>query len=100
MTDHTELPVVDADTGHACGCQEHEPTHPELDARVIPHALRHGAILGALSRVRPGKAMVLVAPHNPLPLLKQIGDLEGDAIEVSYLDEGPETWRIKLTRKA
>ena len=42
--------------------------------------------------------MVLVAPHNPLPLLKQLNDREGDAIEVSYLQEGPDAWRLKLAR--
>ena len=46
----------------------------------------------------PGAAMVLVAPHNPLPLLRQLNDREGDAIEVSYLQEGPDAWRLKLAR--
>jgi uncharacterized protein (DUF2249 family) len=93
-----ELPLVEKD--HACTCGEHDVTHPELDARLIPHALRHGAILGALSRVRPGAAMVLVAPHNPLPLLAEIEREENGAIEVSYLAEGPEAWRLLLTRAA
>jgi uncharacterized protein (DUF2249 family) len=93
-----ELPLVEKD--HACTCGEHDVPHPELDARLIPHALRHGAILGALSRVRPGAAMVLVAPHNPLPLLAEIEREENGAIEVSYLAEGPEAWRLLLTRAA
>ena len=42
-----DLPLVEKD--HACACGEHDAAHPELDARLIPHALRHGAILGALS---------------------------------------------------
>lgn len=91
-----DLPVVEAD--HACGCHEHEPTHPELDARAIPHALRHGAILGALGRVGQGRSMVLVAPHNPLPLLDEIARVEEGRIDVSYLQEGPEAWRLLLTR--
>ena len=84
------------------GCSCGHPDHgiPELDARTIPHAIRHGAILGALSQVQPGAAMILVAPHDPLPLLAQIGDREGEAVRHSYLEEGPDAWRILLERVA
>lgn len=76
-----------------------QPTEPpELDARLIPTPIRHGAILGALGQVAPGQAMVLVAPHDPLPLLAQIAEREGDAIGVSYLERGPEAWRVRLDR--
>lgn len=91
-----EMPVTDVTAGA-------EPTSehglPELDARAIPHAIRHGAVIGAFSQVRPGGAMVLAAPHNPLPLLKQLAGVEGDALEVSYLEEGPDVWRLRLDRK-
>ena len=82
-----------------CGCGGHDESLPELDARIIPHAIRHGAVLGALSQVKPGAAMVLVAPHNPLPLLAQIQDREGDAVAISYLQEGPDAWRLRLARR-
>ena len=92
----TELPVIE--NTHVCACGEDHVEHPELDARKIPHALRHGAVLGSLSRVPKGRAMVLVAPHNPLPLLDEIAKTERGAVEVSYLQEGPEAWRLLLTR--
>ena len=41
-----------------------------------------------------------VAPHNPLPLLAQIEKREPGAITVTYLTEGPEAWRLRLTRTA
>ena len=84
--------------GCSCGHQDHDI--PELDARTIPHAIRHGAIFGALSQVQPGSAMILVAPHDPLPLLAQIADREGGAVRHSYLQEGPDAWRILLERAA
>lgn len=89
-------PMTLTETG-GCTCG-HDHDVPELDARTIPHAIRHGAILGALSQVRPGAAMVLVAPHDPLPLLAQIEQLEGDAVRRSYLQEGPDAWKILLER--
>ena len=34
----------------------------------------------------------------PLPLLTQLAAREGDAVEVSYLQRGPEAWRLRLHR--
>lgn len=90
-----DLPIVEKS---ACGCGEHDEDLPALDARTIPHAIRHGAIIGALAQVRPGSAMVLVAPHNPIPLLNQIAEQFDGGVEVTYLQEGPEDWKLKLAR--
>lgn len=92
----SDLPLTEVNPTCACGDDHGEP---ELDARAIPHAIRHATIFGALSAVPSGSAMVLVAPHDPLPLLAQIADREAGAIEVSYLEHGPEAWRLRLARK-
>lgn len=81
-----------------CGCGHEDEHLPELDARAIPHAIRHGAIFGAIGQLRPGAALVLVAPHDPIPLLAQLQDREGDAVTVEYLQRGPQDWKLKMTR--
>ena len=91
----TDLPVVEKPT---CTCGHHDEELPVLDARAIPHAIRHAAILGAVASLSPGKALALVAPHNPLPLLAQIRDAHGDAIAVEYLDRAPDAVQVQLTR--
>ncbi len=91
----TELPIVEAAT---CACGGHETGLPELDARQIPHAIRHASIFGAVGGLAPGAGMILIAPHDPLPLLAQLKDREGDAVEVSYVQRGPEAWKLKLVR--
>ena len=86
---------------HVCGCGEADgPAHPELDARAIPPAIRHATIFGALDGVRPGDGLVLVAPHDPLPLLAQLERRAPSGFEVSYLERGPQTWRLALVRRA
>lgn len=86
--------------GHTCGCGEVDDAgHPELDARLVPHAIRHATIFGALDAVAPGAAMVLVAPHDPLPLLAQIAQRTPEAFEVTYLERGPEAWRLQFVRR-
>ncbi len=95
MTEPVELPLAPASSGCACG-HDHGDV-PSLDARLIPHAIRHGAILGALRQVRPGAGMVLIAPHDPQPLLRQIAE-QFDDVTVSYLTRGPEEWQLLLAR--
>lgn len=72
---------------------------PVLNACVIPHRLRHGAIHGALGTLQVSEAMVLIAPHNPLPLLDEVA-VRPETFEVSYLQEGPDDWHLKFTRTA
>ncbi|HEX6247963.1 MAG TPA: DUF2249 domain-containing protein [Nocardioidaceae bacterium] len=86
---------------HHCNCGEKDDAgYPELDARAVPHAIRHATIFGALDAVRPGSGMVLVAPHDPLPLLAQIEQRSPGTFEVSYLERGPEAWRLQFVRQA
>ena len=92
----TDLPITEKKA--TCGCGHHDEELPVLDARAIPHAIRHAAILGSVASLTPGRALALVAPHNPLPLLAQIREAHGDAIEVTYLEEGPDAWTLKLAR--
>jgi len=90
----------EAAPAHSCSCGEHDPAgDPELDARVVPHAIRHATIFGALDAVRPGTGLVLVAPHDPLPLLAQIERRDPGAFAVDYLERGPEAWRLRFLRR-
>jgi uncharacterized protein (DUF2249 family) len=85
--------------GHQCTCGEVDgPGYPELDARVVPHAIRHATIFGALDAVGAGGGLVLVAPHDPLPLLAQVEQRNPGLFEVSYLERGPEAWRLLFQR--
>ncbi|MFN8184053.1 MAG: DUF2249 domain-containing protein [Candidatus Nanopelagicales bacterium] len=92
---NTELPV-----SSSCRCGESHTGDPVLDARTIPHAIRHAAIFGALDSLRPGQAIELVAPHEPLPLLAQIKTRYEGSVGVSYLQQGPDQWRLRLAREA
>ena len=96
-TTETPIPVTAKQGG--CGCSDAGAhTDPVLDARLIPHAVRHAAIFGALDSLASGASLVLVAPHDPLPLLAQARARYNDAIAVEYLVEGPEAWHLRITR--
>ncbi|SBT92062.1 Uncharacterized conserved protein, DUF2249 family [Streptomyces sp. DI166] len=86
--------------GGTCGCGGSDDTaEPELDVRAVPHSIRHATVFGALAAVPAGGAMVLVAPHDPLPLLAQIEQHNPGVFAVDYLERGPETWRLRLAHR-
>jgi uncharacterized protein (DUF2249 family) len=100
--ERTPSPAPDDDHEVAsCGCGEVDPSSwPTLDARAVPHAIRHATIFGALDAVAPGRGLVLVAPHDPLPLLAQLEQRSPGAFDVDYIDRGPEVWRLAIARRS
>jgi uncharacterized protein (DUF2249 family) len=101
--------VSEGGCGGECGCGHRDDGEtaeaagmagklPELDARAVPHAIRHATIFGALGSVGAGGGMVLVAPHDPLPLLAQLEERSPGLFSVDYLERGPEVWRVRFIR--
>lgn len=87
--------------GGECGCGgdgEGAEASPVLDVRAVPHSIRHATVLGAVGAIPAGGSLLLVAPHDPLPLLDQIEAQEPGSFTVRYEESGPEAWRLQLTR--
>lgn len=86
--------------GGACGCggSDDADASPVLDVRSVPHAIRHATVLGALGAIPAGGSLVLVAPHDPKPLLAQLESREPGSFTVRYEEHGPQTWQLRLTR--
>jgi uncharacterized protein (DUF2249 family) len=88
-----------AAAGHSCGCGGHDDADvPVLDVRTVPHAIRHATVLGAFDAVPRGASLLLVAPHDPRPLLGELTARTGGALAVDYEERGPGVWRLRLTR--
>jgi uncharacterized protein (DUF2249 family)/quercetin dioxygenase-like cupin family protein len=69
-----------------------------LDARTIPHAIRHAAIFGALDAVAPGFALDVIESHDPQRMLVELQQNQPDTYDVSYIERGPEFWRVRFSR--
>lgn len=84
---------------HSCGCGESDAGDPVLDVREVPHSIRHATVFGAFDAVPAGGALVLVAHHDPIPLLEQLDYLASGRLEVHYEQRGPEAWRLRLIKR-
>ncbi|WP_186526078.1 DUF2249 domain-containing protein [Leekyejoonella antrihumi] len=70
----------------------------DLDVRLLPHADRHTVIFGRLEALAAGESLVIVNDHDPKPLRYQASALWPDTFEWTYLESGPQQWRISITR--
>jgi Uncharacterized conserved protein len=97
MDTETAATATHAD-GTACTCGEENGKRIVLDTRLIPHAIRHATIFGALDSIGLSASIDLIASHNPLPLLAQLEQRNPDAFKIDYLLEGPDDWALRITR--
>jgi len=57
---------------------------------------RHGIIGQLFEHLSPEKSLQLVVDHDPRPLLYQLDAKHGSRCSWSYLEEGPDVWRLRL----
>lgn len=70
-----------------------------FDARGIAKRFRHAAIFGALDALRAGETMRFVNDHDPLPLLDQLVQRYGEAVEIVYRQREPGNIMIDFIKK-
>lgn len=77
-----------------------EKTIESIDVRQIPPPQRHPKIFQTFDNLAVGQSFVLINDHDPKPLYYQfLHEREGQFSWV-YLEEGPETWQVKIKRTA
>jgi uncharacterized protein (DUF2249 family) len=69
-----------------------------VDAQAIPPASRHATIFATFAQLAVGEAMELVNSHDPRPLYHQFADQLEDQFAWDYLERGPSTWRVAISR--
>ena len=70
-----------------------------LDATLIEPRLKHPTIFARFDGLKPGECFVLHNDHDPKPLYYQLVGERGDIFTWEYLEQGPEWWKVKTTKK-
>jgi uncharacterized protein (DUF2249 family) len=77
-----------------------EKTTVTIDVRQIPPPQRHPKIFQTFDGLTSGQSFILINDHDPKPLYYQfIHEREGQ-FGWEYQEEGPETWRVQISRTA
>ncbi|MEO7979861.1 MAG: DUF2249 domain-containing protein [Sporichthyaceae bacterium] len=72
----------------------------ELDLRAEPHAQRHDLIFQTYAATPAGLTFVLVNDHDPRRLYDQFQAEQSGRFSWTYLESGPEVWRVLIGRTA
>lgn len=70
----------------------------ELDVRAIPPREKHPSIFRTFDALGPGEGFTLVNDHDPAPLRYQFQATRADQFAWSYVESGPEVWRVRIEK--
>jgi uncharacterized protein (DUF2249 family) len=69
-----------------------------VDVREIVPRERHPLIFTTFDGLAPGEALRLVNDHDPKPLYYQFMAERPGQVGWEYLEEGPDTWQVRITK--
>ncbi|MBK0392570.1 DUF2249 domain-containing protein [Ramlibacter algicola] len=73
-------------------------TVARVDVRSIEPRRRHPIIFLTFQDLAEGEAMELLCDHDPVVLKSHFELLAPQESEWNYLERGPQTWRVGITR--
>jgi uncharacterized protein (DUF2249 family) len=71
----------------------------QVDARKYEPKDKHPVIFKTFDSLKPGEKMELINDHDPRPLHYQFLAELPDKFEWEYLENGPDVWRVSITKK-
>ncbi len=70
-----------------------------LNVTVIEPKLKHPTIFARFDELNPGESLTIHNDHDPKPLYYQLLGERGNIFEWEYLEQGPEAWKVKISKK-
>ena len=70
-----------------------------LNVTAIEPKLKHPTIFARFDELKPGESLTIHNDHNPKPLYYQLLSERGNIFTWEYLEEGPQLWRIKISKR-
>ena len=71
----------------------------DLDVTKIIPRERHPLIFRTFDELEKGSAFILTNDHDPKPLYYSFLHEREGLFEWEYLEKGPVTWKVKITKK-
>ena len=71
-----------------------------IDVRTIVPRERHARIFAQFDALGAGDTMQLVNDHDPRPLYYQLENRAAGTFGWTYLESGPDVWRVRIDKTA
>ena len=71
-----------------------------IDVRIVPPGQRHPRIFAMAHALDIGKSFTIINDHDPKPLHYQLQAEYPGQFSWTYLERGPQVWRVELGRQA
>ncbi|HEV2483017.1 MAG TPA: iron-sulfur cluster repair di-iron protein [Puia sp.] len=69
-----------------------------LDVTVLEPRQKHPTIFNRFDALTQGEVLTVLNDHDPKPLYYQLLAERGDVFRWEYLEQGPEWWKVRITR--
>ncbi len=69
-----------------------------LDVTLIEPRLKHPTIIDTFDNLNDGESFIIHNDHDPKPLYYQLLNDYGNTFGWDYLEEGPEWWKVKISK--
>jgi uncharacterized protein (DUF2249 family) len=76
-----------------------DPSERIIYVADIDRRHRHTIIEQLFAHLASGASLQIVVDHDPRPLRFQLEAKHGSRCQWTYLEEGPDTWRVRLQQK-
>jgi regulator of cell morphogenesis and NO signaling len=73
--------------------------HNVLDVTLIEPRLKHPTIFARFDALNEGESLTIHNDHDPKPLYYQLLGERGNIFNWEYLEQGPEWWKVKITKR-
>ena len=69
-----------------------------LNVTLLEPKLKHPTIFVRFDELTPGESLTLLNDHDPKPLYYELMAERGDVFNWEYLENGPDSWLVKITK--
>ena len=70
-----------------------------INVPLIEPRLKHPTIFEKFDAMPEGQSLVILNDHDPKPVYYQLLGERGNVFNWEYLEQGPELWRVRITKK-
>lgn len=70
-----------------------------LDVTLLEPRQKHPTIFSRFDALPPGETLIIHNDHDPKPLYYQLVGERGNSFTWEYLEQGPEWWKVSITKR-